>query len=68
LSLRGKAAGELCGLAVSRTGQVAYKILKSLIAQAHSVLAAMGNRDIHLTSQHWLPASQVTKQMVWELL
>lgn len=66
--MRGKAASELCGLAVSSTGQVAHKILKSLIAQVHSVFAEMGDRDIHLTPQRWVPASQVTKQMVWELL
>lgn len=66
--MRGEAANELCGLAVSRTGQVAHKILKSLIAQVHSVFAEMSDRDIHLTPQLWLPASHVTKQMGWDLI
>lgn len=66
--MRGKAASELCGLAVSSMGQVAHKILKSLIAQVHSVFAEIGDRDIHLIPQRLLPASQVTRQMVQELL
>lgn len=63
-----KSSRELCGLAASSTGQVAHKTLECLIAQVHSVSGETGDRDTELIPQHWLPASQVTRQMVLELL